>query len=62
MHVRAAAYLGTLQAGFTNFHYLREIWKTTTEQDALIGVGMTGIASGKVLGLDLREAAQEVKK
>lgn len=59
---RAAAYLGTLQAGFTNFHYLREIWKTTTEQDALIGVGMTGIASGKVLGLDLREAAQEVKK
>lgn len=59
---RAAAYLGTLQAGFTNFHYLREIWKTTTEQDALIGVGMTGIASGKVLHLDLREAAQEVKK
>ncbi len=58
----AAAYLGTLQAGFTNFHYLREIWKTTTEQDALIGVGMTGIASGKVLQLDLREAAQEVKK
>lgn len=59
---RAAAYLGTLQAGFTNFHYLREIWKTTTEQDALIGVGMTGIASGKVLNLDLHEAAQEVKK
>ena len=58
----AAAYLGTLQAGFTNFHYLREIWKTTTEQDALIGVGRTGIASGTVLGLDLREAAQEVKK
>ncbi|MCS6975349.1 MAG: hypothetical protein NZM13_12770 [Cyclobacteriaceae bacterium] len=59
---RAAAFFGTLQAGFTNFHYLREIWKTTTEQDALIGVGMTGIASGKVLKLDLREAAQEVKK
>jgi ribonucleoside-diphosphate reductase alpha chain len=59
---RAAAYLGTLQAGFTNFHYLREVWKTTTEQDALIGVGMTGIASGKVLHLDLREAAEEVKK
>lgn len=59
--VRAAAFLGTLQAGFTNFHYLREIWKTTTEQDALIGVGMTGIASGKVARLDLREAAEEVK-
>jgi ribonucleoside-diphosphate reductase alpha chain len=59
---RAAAYLGTLQAGFTNFHYLREVWKNTTEQDALIGVGMTGIASGAVEKLDLNEAAQEVKR
>lgn len=58
---RAAAYLGTLQAGFTDFHYLREIWKTTTEQDALIGVGMTGIASGRVAKLDLKEAADEVR-
>ncbi len=59
---RAASYLGTLQAGFTNFHYLRDVWKTTTEQDALIGVGMTGIASGMVEKLDLNEAAVEVKK
>lgn len=60
--VRAAAYLGTLQAGFTNFHYLREVWKKTTEQDALIGVGMTGIASKKINELDLNEAAQEAKQ
>ncbi|HEY0656197.1 MAG TPA: hypothetical protein VGD65_23850 [Chryseosolibacter sp.] len=59
---RAAAFFGTLQAGFTNFHYLREVWKTTTEDEALIGVGMTGIASGKVMHLDLQEAADEVKK
>jgi ribonucleoside-diphosphate reductase alpha chain len=59
--VRAAAYLGTLQAGFTNFHYLREVWKQTTEQDALIGVGMTGIASQKTEDLDLNEAALEAK-
>jgi ribonucleoside-diphosphate reductase alpha chain len=58
---RAAGFLGTLQAGFTNFHYLRDVWKTTSEQDALIGVGMTGIASGRVANLDLREAAAEVK-
>lgn len=58
---RAAAFLGTLQAGFTDFHYLRDEWKATTEQDALIGVGMTGIASGKVSRLDLNEAAEEVK-
>lgn len=59
---RAAAFFGTLQAGFTNFHYLREIWKTTTEDEALIGIGMTGIASGRVLSLDLQEAADEVKR
>lgn len=58
---RTASFLGTLQAGFTNFHYLRDVWKQTTEQDALIGVGMTGIASGRVEKLDLREAAAEVK-
>lgn len=59
---RVASFFGTLQAGFTNFHYLREVWKTTTESDALIGVGMTGIASRRVLDLDLREAAEEVKR
>ena len=58
----AAAFFGTLQAGFTNFHYLREIWKTTTESEALIGVGMTGIASGKVFSLDLKEVADVVKR
>lgn len=58
---RTAAFLGTLQAGFTDFHYLRDVWKQTTEQDALIGVGMTGIASGRVINLDLKEAADEVK-
>ena len=58
---RAAGFLGTLQAGFTDFHYLREEWKNTTEQDALIGVGMTGIASGRVAKLDLKEAAEAVK-
>jgi ribonucleoside-triphosphate reductase len=60
--VAAAAFFGTLQAGFTDFHYLRDIWKTTTEREALIGVGMTGIASARVLELDLKEAAVIVKK
>jgi ribonucleoside-triphosphate reductase (thioredoxin) len=59
---KAAAFLGTLQAGFTDFHYLREVWKETTEHDALIGVGMTGIASGRIEKYDLLEAAEEVKK
>jgi ribonucleoside-triphosphate reductase len=62
MRVGVAAFFGTLQAGYTDFHYLRSVWKKTTEEDALIGVGMTGIASGKVLDLDLIEAADIVKK
>jgi ribonucleoside-triphosphate reductase len=55
---RAAAFIATLQASYTNFHYLRDVWKRTTEKEALIGVSMTGIASGKVLGLDLRQSAK----
>ena len=60
--VKAGAFLGTLQASYTDFHYLRDIWKRTTEKDALVGVGMTGIGSGKVLGFNLEEAAEEAKK
>jgi ribonucleoside-diphosphate reductase alpha chain len=59
---RSASFIGTLQASYTDFHYLRPIWKRTTERDALIGVSMTGIASGGVLGLDMAEASKEVRK
>lgn len=48
-----AAFFGTLQAGFTDFHYLRSAWKHNTEKDALIGVGITGIADGKLNNLNL---------
>ena len=58
---RVAAFIGTLQAGYTDFHYLRDIWRRTTEKDALIGVSMTGIASGRVLNLDMKKAAKIVK-
>ena len=57
---RAAAIIGTLQASYTQFHYLREIWQETTEKDALIGVSITGIASGCLDSLDLKEAAEVV--
>jgi ribonucleoside-triphosphate reductase len=58
----AAAFLGTLQAGYTDFHYLREVWRRTTEKDALIGVSLTGIASNAVELLDLEKAAFTVTK
>jgi len=60
--VKGAAFIGTLQAGYTDFHYLRDVWKRTTEKDALIGVGMTGIGSGVVLGYDMKAAAQAVRE
>jgi ribonucleoside-triphosphate reductase (thioredoxin) len=62
--VRAASFIGTLQAGYTDFHYLRPVWQRTTERDALVGVSMTGIASGRVLGddIDLTAAAHVVKE
>lgn len=58
--VQAAAIIGTLQATYTDFHYLRTEWKDATEKEALIGVGMTGIGSGAVLKFDLSEAAKVV--
>ena len=60
--VKAATFLATLQAGYTDFHYLRPVWQRTTEKDALIGVSMTGIGSGVVLGYDMTEAANIVKE
>ena len=60
--VRAASFIGTLQAGYTNFHYLRPIWQRTTEKDALIGISMTGIGSGAVLGLNMKSAAKVVRE
>ncbi len=60
--VKAASFLGTLQAGYTDFHYLRPIWQRHTEKDSLVGVSMTGIASGGVLNLDMSKASLVVKK
>lgn len=57
--LRLASILGTIQATFTHFPYLRPIWKETTEKEALLGVSMTGImdnalTNGKKPNLDTR--------
>jgi ribonucleoside-triphosphate reductase len=59
--VATAAFFGTLQAGFSDFHYLRPIWAKTTQKDALLGIGMTGIGSGEVLKYNLDVAAHVAK-
>lgn len=53
-----ATCIATLQASYTDFHYLRPIWKKTTEEDALIGVGITGIASNRIKEDWLEEVAR----
>ena len=60
--VKAATFINTLQASYTDFHYLRPIWKKTAEKEALIGVSPCGIASGNILKLDMKEAANIVKE
>jgi len=58
----AASFLGTLQASYSDFHYLRDIWRKNTEKDALLGVSMTGIASKSNLELNYEEASKIVKE
>lgn len=59
--VWAATVIGTLQATFTDFQYLRPIWRTTTEKEALLGVSLAGIAAGRVLDLDMKAASMYAK-
>lgn len=54
---RVAAIIGTLQASYTDFNFLSEGWKEMTEEERLLGVSMTGIASGAIDDLDAAEAA-----
>lgn len=42
--VYSAALIGTLQASYTDFPYLSDSWRTTTEHEALLGVSFTGVA------------------
>jgi len=56
----AASFFGTLQAGFTDFHFLREGWQITTEKEALIGVSQTGVASFDYSDEILRKGSEMV--
>jgi len=60
--IGAATLIGTLQAGYTDFHYLRPIWQRTTQREALLGVSLTGIASNRIRDLDLKKAARSAKE
>lgn len=59
--VKAATIIGTFQATYTDFHYLRPVWQRTTEKEALLGVSLTGIANKKIFDFDLEQAAGQAK-
>ena len=60
--VRCAALVGTLQASYTDFHYLRSVWQRTTEKEALLGIGLTGVGSGLAQNLDMKAASKIAKE
>jgi len=57
--VQLATILGTLQATLTDFRYLRKVWKDNTEEEALLGVSLTGIMDHPILSC---EENHEIKK
>lgn len=56
--VTMAARLGTYQASYTDFHFLRDCWKQQADKEPLLGVSLTGLANKEFLKLDLAEAAR----
>ena len=62
--VEVATIIGSLQATLTDFRYLRNIWKRNTEDEALLGVSLTGICDHYLLGKntpDLEKWLTEMK-
>ena len=64
--VELAAIMGTMQATLTNFRYLRPIWKKNAEEEALLGVSLTGImdnelTSGKQGKKELKELLEALR-
>ena len=70
--VRLATIIGTLQSTLTDFRYLRVRWKRNTEEEALLGVSLTGIMDHYLLSkpstdlekwlTEMREVAIETNK
>ena len=60
---RLATILGTIQATYTKFPYLRKIWQRNTEQERLLGVSMTGIMDNKLVstGKDAKEILEQLR-
>jgi hypothetical protein len=61
--VYAAALIGTLQASYTDFPFVRPKWKDITEKEALLGVSFTGIAdANNIVTAELLEKGANLVK
>lgn len=59
---RVAAILGTIQSMFSDFKYLRKIWRENTEEERLLGVSLTGVCDNEwvVNNTELLEEVRDV--
>lgn len=67
--IRIATILGTIQSTYTDFRYVRSIWKRNAEEERLLGVSLTGIYDNRELSgnptellVKLKEYAGEVNR
>lgn len=58
--VKTATWIGCIQATYTNFPFIREIWKKNCQEERLIGVSLTGVMDNPDLLTD--KVLQELKK
>jgi len=56
--VEIATILGTLQATLTNFRYLRKCWADNTQDEALLGVSITGVMDNTKISGDAELLAE----
>ena len=65
--IRLATIMGTMQATLTSFRYLNPAWKKNTEEEALLGVSLTGIldnelTSGRQGKKELKETLEALRE
>jgi ribonucleoside-diphosphate reductase alpha chain len=60
--VRVASIIGTLQATLTDFKYLGDHWRKNTEEEALLGVSLTGIMDCDLTNTDSDQLAEVLYK
>ena len=59
--VESATILGTIQATYTKFPYLRKIWQRNTEEERLLGVSLTGVMDNPIMTSANKNLARDLE-